>query len=156
MDVHVGTLAHRSVTMQQRTIEVQLRKDQFVGIIVGKVGIARNCTRPYKKHLNNNRWRLEIKQEERLTMVRNPIKLHYCQWSKSIDKRDNNYMIIDSGALEHVISDVGLFQKIMEVDEVEVELADGSTDTFKYRGKALVDTGMKTVVLSSVFFIPNL
>lgn len=35
-----------------------------------------------------------------------------------------NYMIIDCGASEHVVANIGLFHALRKMDEVEVELAD--------------------------------
>lgn len=41
----------------------------------------------------------------------------------------------------------------MEVDKVEVKLADGSNETSKYKIKVLADTGMITVALSTAVSI---
>lgn len=65
-------------------------------------------------------------------------------------------MIIDSSALKHVNSDIGLLQKISKMDEVEVVLASKSTVTSKYIDKVLFDLVMMSVDSSIEVSIRNL
>lgn len=51
---------------------------------------------------------------------------------------------------------IGLFHRITEVDEVEVELADESIVRSKYKGRAFIDIGSMTVWLGTVSFILKL
>lgn len=44
----------------------------------------------------------------------------------------------------------------MEVDELEVELADGNTVEPKHKGDVLADIGIMIVELSTVYFISKL
>lgn len=62
-------------------------------------------------------------------------------------------MIIDSGTSEHVISGVGLFETIGDVDKGEVELSDRSTVPSKYKGKVLVHTERMTLKMITIFLI---
>lgn len=86
-----------------------------------------------KKYPSSNRCKYEKKQEERLETVKTPLKLEKSlsstkQVGQQTWKRLHNNRYV-SGALEHVVADVGLFQSIIEVGEVKLELADGTTVT---------------------------
>lgn len=65
-------------------------------------------------------------------------------------------MIIHCHASEHVVADLWIIQTSMEVGEVKAEISDGSTVAPRDRGEVLVGTGMMTVVINTVFFIPKL
>lgn len=51
-------------------------------------------------------------------------------------------MSVNSGALEHVLAEMKLFNTTMDVDEIEVKLAVGSAASLKERCKVLMDTGV--------------
>lgn len=59
--------------------------------------------------------------------------------------------------MDYVVTDIGLLQTTMEVDEVEMKLSDKSTvaSTSKHKDKLLVSIRMMTVVLSTELIIPN-
>lgn len=71
------------------------------------------------------------------------------------NKKVNNYMVIDGGALEHGVPSIGLFHAIIDVNEVEGDSANKITVTSMHRGNALVDNGIMDPVFSPASIFPN-
>lgn len=106
--------------------------------------IARNDRAHNWKPINNIQSYHEGKQEGRLAMVKTfapSVKVLHLKRNKKESCCKIDYMIIDGGASAHVVFDENLFQNLEEVNEVELELADGSNVTCKNKGVLLVGTG---------------
>lgn len=81
-------------------------------------------------------------------------KEEYFLRKMSTHKRKISYMISKCRAPGHVVADIGLLHRIMNLAEVGVPLADGRALTDEQRDEVVMDTGMMTLALSIVFFIP--
>lgn len=72
------------------------------------------------------------------------------------EKHIKNKMIVDSGAQERVVSGICLFQSLEEVENGNGELPNGLRITAKQRRKLIADTGLSTIILCKVYYIPEL
>lgn len=72
------------------------------------------------------------------------------------NQHGNGYTILDIWASKHVLRGADPFRPIMEVVEVEVEIANVGTVKSKHKSKILADFRMITVVLSTLHFISTL
>lgn len=64
--------------------------------------------------------------------------------------------IIDSGASEHVVSDLKYLRNIVRASAMKGVLADGLVTIGKSAGQMLVDTGTGKISLIKVYHIPTL
>lgn len=80
----------------------------------------------------------------------------YPQLNWRIKQQGSDCMMIDSGASEQFVAYIGLFHAIMKVEEVEVELAGGSTVISNHKVEVIIDTGGTNVTLMTIFYIQTL
>lgn len=66
-------------------------------------------------------------------------------------------IVVDSGASEHVVHDIRLFENLEETTQITVETADGTKATTKWAGDVRVrlSDGIQ-VVLTGVYYVPQL
>lgn len=97
--------------------------------------------------------RSRLKTVRTLQNLENPA---HTQRNRTASKYGNDYMVVDSGTSEIVISDVNLSHVIVLAEEVEMEHRNGTLIISEYRSKVLIGTGRITVTLNLVFRSPTL
>lgn len=65
-------------------------------------------------------------------------------------------MVINGGALEHIVAYEQLFQILNEFESVNAELADEKKVQVRIKGMMHVDVGLATRKLWEVYFTPSL
>lgn len=115
------------------------------------VGHIAHCRIQNKNH-PYNKFRQE-KIQQRLPTARKLLwadKKTGQERQHSTNERKGGYMLVDSGALGHVLAVIIVFHSLTDVEKEEVELANGNTVKSRHRGKVLFDIGIMTLVLQTV------
>lgn len=73
-----------------------------------------------------------------------------------MDKKSNTDVIIDSGASEHLIRDVGYLTEVERVPTIDVSLANGTKVQSTHRGMMKVKVAADQAVSCRAYYIPTM
>lgn len=165
---HISQRVHKTKDVSPRTLAVsarrrpaqdrKLNKEQIRCYNCGKIGpVARNCKTSRKKKRDRTAKHLGRDGEERLASVK------MMNISKNKQQRKAlscplllSQMIVDNGGSEHVIGDACLFHSLHGVEEMEVDLPNGTSTSSNKQGLVSVEIGHMKLMLRSVYYITAL